>query len=30
VTFAGDPAELADDDIFARYLGIGRESEAYA
>jgi branched-chain amino acid transport system ATP-binding protein len=30
VTFAGDPAELADDDIFARYLGTGRESEVSA
>jgi branched-chain amino acid transport system ATP-binding protein len=30
VTFAGDPAELADDDIFDRYLGGGAESEAFA
>ena len=29
VTFAGDPAELADDDIFDRYLGVGAESEAF-
>ncbi|HYT39613.1 MAG TPA: ABC transporter ATP-binding protein [Acidimicrobiia bacterium] len=30
VTFAGDPAELADDDLFNRYLGLGLESEALA